>query len=57
MNKKKKKKHNKTVLLGECQLNGIEFLIFKVLIYSYTSHDDFFSVNNVLRGYNGRKKK
>ena len=38
---KKKKKHYKTVLLGEDKLNTIEVLIFKVLIDSYINHDEF----------------
>ena len=44
--KKKKKKHNKIVLLGKDMLNTIEFL---TLIDSYISHDEFLLVNNVLR--------
>ena len=47
--KKKKKKHDKIVLLGKDKLNTIEFLISKALINSYISHYEFFSVNNVLR--------
>ena len=47
--KKKKKKHDKLVLLGKDKLNTIEVLISKVLIDSYISHDEFVSVNNVLR--------
>ena len=43
--KKKKKKHNKIVLLGEDKLNTIEVLILKALIDSYISHDRFVSVN------------
>ena len=41
-------------------LNTIEVLISKALIDSYISHDEFLSVNNVLREYNeikGRNKK
>ena len=41
-------------------LNTIEVLISKALIDSYISHDEFVSVNNVLREYNeikGRNKK
>ena len=37
--KKKKKKHEKIVLLGKNKLNSIEILISKVLIDSYISHD------------------
>ena len=35
--KKKKKKHNKIVLLGKDKLNTIEVLISQALIYSYIS--------------------
>ena len=47
--KKKKKKHDKTVLLGNNKLNTIEVLKFKALIHSYISHDEFVSVNNLIR--------
>ena len=50
--KKKKKKHDKIVLIGKTNLHTIEVLISKDLINSYTSHDKFASVNNVLREYN-----
>ena len=46
--KKKKEKHDKIVLLERDKLNAIEILISKALINSYISHDQFFSVNNVL---------
>ena len=49
--KKKKKKHDKIVLLAKYKLNSIEILISEALIDSYISHDEFLSVNNVLRGY------
>ena len=49
--KKKKKKHDGTVLLGKNKLDTIEVLISKALIDSYISHDEFVSVNNVLREY------
>ena len=49
--KKKKKKHDKIVLLVKDNLNTFEVLISKVLINSYISHDEFISVNNVLREY------
>ena len=47
--KKKKKKHDKIVLLGKDELNTVENLISKALIDSY---DKFVSVNKVLREYN-----
>ena len=49
---KKKKKHDKIVLLGKDKLNTIEVQISKSLINTYISHDKFVSVNNVLRDYN-----
>ena len=49
--KKKKKKYDKIVLLAKSKLNSIEILISEELIDSYISHDEFLSVNNVLRGY------
>ena len=38
-------------MLGKDKLNTIEVLISKALIDSYISHDEFVSVNNVLRKY------
>ena len=49
--KKKKKKHDKIVLLGKDNLNTIEVLISKTLIDVYINHDEFVSVNNVLIEY------
>ena len=39
------------MLLGKDVLNSIEVLISKALIDSYSSFDEFVSVNNVLREY------
>ena len=55
--KKKKKKHDKIVLLGKDKLNTIEVLISKALIDSYISHVEFVSLNNVLRECNEMKKE
>ena len=55
--KKKKKEHDKIVLLGKDKLNTIEILIFKPLIHSYVSNDEFVSVNNLLRKYNDIKEE
>ena len=55
--KKKKKHHNKIVLLGIDKLSTIEVLISKSLVHSYISHDEFVSINNVLREYNSRKEE
>ena len=49
--KKKKKKHDKIVLLGKDNLNTIEVLISKTLIDVYINHDEFVSVNNALIEY------
>ena len=35
----------------------MKVLIFKVLIESYINHDEFVSVNNVLREYNETKEE
>ena len=55
--KKKKKKYDNIVLLGKTKLDAMEVLISKALINSYSSQDEFVSVNNVLRGYNERKEE
>ena len=47
--KKKKKKHNKIVLLAKSKLTGIEVLISKALIDSDISHDEFALINYVLK--------
>ena len=46
---KKKKKHDKTVLLVKSKFNKIEVLISKTLIDSVISHDEFvvFAVTNI----------
>ena len=49
--KKKKKKHDKIVLLAKSKLNGIEVLISKALIDSNISHDEFVLINNVLKEF------
>ena len=55
--KKKKKEHDEMVLPGNVKLNTIEVLISKSWIDSYISHDEFVSVNNVLREYNEIKQE
>ena len=57
INKKKRKKHDHIVLLAKTKLNSIEVLISKALIDLYINHDDFVSVNNVLREYNKIKEE
>ena len=53
--KKKKKKHDKIVLLAKSKLNNIEVLSSNVLIDSNISHE-FVLTNNVLKEYDDMKK-
>ena len=55
--KKKKKKHDKIVLLAKSKLNKIEVLISKALISSNITDDKFVLINNVLKEYNEMKKE
>ena len=55
--KKKKKKNDEIGFLVKTKLNTVEILISKTLIDSYISHDEFFSVNSVLREYSEIKVK
>ena len=45
--KKKKKKHDKIVLLAKSKLNKIEVLVSKALIDSNITHDKFILINNI----------
>ena len=45
------------MLLGKDKLNTIEVLTSKSLTDSYISHDEFVSVDNVLREYDQMKEK
>ena len=54
---KKKKWHDNIVLLRKAKLNTIEVPISKSLIDSYITHDDFVSINNVLREYHDMKQE
>ena len=45
------------MLLGKDKLNIIAVMISKALIESYISHDEFLSVNDVLREYNEMKEE
>ena len=47
--KKKRKKHDKIVLLAKSKLSIIEVLISKALNDSNISHDEFILINNVLK--------
>ena len=55
--KKKKKKHDKIVLLAKRKLNSIEVLISKNLLNSVISHDEFVLINKVLKEYNEMKEE
>ena len=55
--KKKRKKHDKIVLLAKSKLNSIEALISNASINSNTSHDEFVLVNNVLKEFSDIKEK
>ena len=46
---KKKKKHDKTVLLAKSKLISVEVLISKTLIDSNISHGEFALIINVLK--------
>ena len=45
----KKKKYDKKVLLAKSKVNSIEVLISKTLIDSNIIHDEFVSLNNLLK--------
>ena len=56
---KKKKKHNKTVLLAKSKLNRIEVLTYKTLIDLNISHGEFVLIKeyNVFKEYNEMKEE
>ena len=55
--KKKKKKHEKILLLAKSKLNSVEVLIFKVLIDLNISHDEFVLINNVPEEFDDMKEE
>ena len=55
--KKKKRKHDKLVLLAKSKLNSIEVLISKASVDSVISHDKFVLMNNMLEEYNKMKEE
>ena len=55
--KKKKKKHDKIVLLAKSKLNSIKVLISKALNVSVISHDEFALINNLQKIYDEMKKE
>ena len=54
--KEKKKKHDKIALLANIKLSSIEVLISRTFIDWYIIQENFFSVNNTLKEYDGMKK-
>ena len=54
---KKKRKHDKIVLLAKSKLNSIKILLFKASIDSIISQDEFILINNVLKEYNQKKEE
>ena len=55
--KKKKKKHNKIVLIAKTKINSIEVLISKPLIDSNFSHDEFALKNSELKEYDDMEEE
>ena len=55
--KKKKKKHDKIVLLAKSELNSIEVFISKTFIDSVISHDEFILISYELEEYNKRRNQ
>ena len=55
--KKKKKRHDKIVLLAKSKLNEIKLLFSNTLINSDISHDKFVLKNNVLNKYDEMKEE
>ena len=55
--KKKKKKHDKIILLAKSKLNSIEVLISKNLIDSNIRHEKFVLIENVLKEFYDMKEK
>ena len=55
--RKNKRTQSVVLLLPKTKLNLLEFLISKVLNNSYISHDEFISVNKVLRENNATRKQ
>ena len=49
--KKKKKKHDKIVLLAKSKFNSTGVLISKVLTDSNISHNEFVLINNIMKEF------
>ena len=57
MIKKRKKKHDKMVLLGKSKLSSIEVLVSLTLIDSNIIHDELILINNVLKEFYDTKEE
>ena len=57
INRKQRKSQDKIVLLAKSKLKSIEVWIFKILIYSNISHEEFVLINNALKNFMIWKKK
>ena len=55
--KKKKNNHDRIVFLAKSKLDKIAVLIFKALIDSVVSHNEFVLINNVRKEYNQIKEE
>ena len=56
INKNKKKKHNKIVMLARSKLNSVESKICEALINHQISHEDFITIINEERNYRELKE-
>ena len=57
MNKKKKQKHDKIVLLAKSKLNSTDVLISKALTDSNIIHDELALINNALKVFHDMKEE
>ena len=49
-------KHDKIVLLAKSKINSIKVLIFKALIHSNISRDEYILINNVMKEFHNMKQ-
>ena len=54
---KKKKKHNRVLLLGKSKLNNVGVLISKALINSNISHNEIALINRVPKEFDNMKEE
>ena len=50
-------KHDKIVLLAKSKINSIKVLIFKALIHSNISRDEYILINNVMKEFHNMKQE